>query len=964
MTQRVDLSYRVRALVGRDQELATLDAVLRDPLERTRVVEVVGDPGIGKTRLLDEFAARARNAGVRVLCCPSPIDGPQQRRQFGPLIDAIDDHAAATGDPVISDMVVRLHRLLPPEGSGHEAQQALRTILTRLVGPAGLLLLDGAHQADPATCQLIDSLLRRPPQARLTIVVAYRPRQAGTALLASLAHQEARGTLRRMRLEPLTRTEVDQLLTDQIEPARRHALYRHSSGNPGYLEALVPGCSDEATRGQGGDTGSRLDWPLEPHAAAVLFADFQALPPNARLVANAASVLEDPFDPELLASVADLSDAQTLDGIDELLSHDLLRTTEECRRFHYRHPLLRQVAYQMARVGWVLGAHRRARLALTARRATPSVLAPHIERTAPCGDQEAISILVEAGRSAPADCPERSARWLRTALRLLPDEQDSGHRQAAIRLELASALLRAGEAEDARSIWNGLLGTPEKLSAGQQRAAVLGQATADRVTGRYAAAAAGLRTELDHDPLDTELVTLLAAVVLESGEDAAVTVTAAGRETDGSADPAVRAYGRSLRAAQAVAVGEFAAAAPLTDSVAEFVDNASDRALTARLDLLLWLGRTELGIERYAQARQHLTRATDLAAATGQRHILAQLIPLLGTVHLHNGQLAEARALLDGMEGSASPARTAPVRRAVLSLRSQIACARRETDEALSAADEAAALPVVDTWLLPPTWLLRAQAQLAADDPEAAAATINLASGPQLSGTPLLWQVPACVTALRAELRQGNHAAATDWTLAASVAARRSGRRGDDGMAMTAVALTAVACRSTLAAEAAEAAQNATTAATMLTALGRPVDAAWAEVVRGVSLAAGGQDAAAGRAYETALRRLTQCHVSGFAADVHTLIAGREQPAGELSTLSEREAEIAELVSLGHTNRQIARSLSISQKTVETYLARIFAKLEVSSRAAVAALVGRAVRPGVRLRELRLNARRAAQPVH
>ncbi len=963
MTQRMDLSYRVRALIGRDRELAVLDAVLRDPLERIRVIEVVGDPGIGKTRLLDEFADRARSAGVRVLSCAAPVDRPGQQRPFGAFVDAIDDHAAASSDPVASDMAARLHRLLASESTGHEIQQTIRAALARLVGPAGLLMLDGAHHADPATCQLIDSLLRRSPQTPITIVVAYRPRQAGTALLASLAHQETRGSLRRIRLAPLTRTEVDQLLTDQVEPARRHALYQHSSGNPGYLEALVPGCSNEEPLDRNWDTGSRLDPPLEPHAAAILFADFQSLPPNARLVANAAAVLEDPFDPELLAAVADLSDTQTLDGIDELLSHDLLRTTEECRRFHYRHPLLRQVAYQMARVGWVLGAHRRARLALTARKATPAVLAPHIERTAPCGDQEAVAILVEAGRSAPADCPERSARWLRTALRLLPDDLDTDGRQVALRLELAGALTRAGEVEDARSVWSALLSRPERLSTAQQRAAVLGQATADRVTGRYAAAAAALRAELDHDPYDAELCTLLAAVVLEAGEESATTMAVA-PEGDGGADPTLCAYGRSLRAAQAVAAGEFAAAVPLTDEVAEFVDNAPDRMLIARLDLLLWLGRSELGIERYAQARAHLTRGTDLAIATGQRHILAQLIPLLGTVHLHNGQLTEARALLDGMEGATSPACTVPVRRSVLSLRSQIACARREVEEALTAADEAAALAVADTWLLPPTWLLRAQAQLAADDPGAAATTINLASGPQLSGTPLLWQVPACVTALRAELRQGNHAAAADWTLAASLAARRSGRRGDDGMAMTAVALTAVACRSTLAAEAAEAARNATTAATLLTALGRPVDAAWAEVVRGVSLAAGGQSVAAGRAYETALRRLTQCHVSGFAADIHTLIAGREQPADDLSTLSEREAEIAELVSLGHTNRQIARSLSISQKTVETYLARIFAKLEVSSRAAVAALVGRAVRPGSRLRELRLNARRSAQPVH
>lgn len=61
-----------------------------------------------------------------------------------------------------------------------------------------------------------------------------------------------------------------------------------------------------------------------------------------------------------------------------------------------------------------------------------------------------------------------------------------------------------------------------------------------------------------------------------------------------------------------------------------------------------------------------------------------------------------------------------------------------------------------------------------------------------------------------------------------------------------------------------------------------------------------------------------------------------------LSALSGRERQIAELVSYGHTNRQIARKLSLSEKTIETHLSRIFVKLGVSSRAAVASTVARA----------------------
>jgi DNA-binding NarL/FixJ family response regulator len=65
-------------------------------------------------------------------------------------------------------------------------------------------------------------------------------------------------------------------------------------------------------------------------------------------------------------------------------------------------------------------------------------------------------------------------------------------------------------------------------------------------------------------------------------------------------------------------------------------------------------------------------------------------------------------------------------------------------------------------------------------------------------------------------------------------------------------------------------------------------------------------------------------------------------PPGEQHMLSQREFEIADLVSQGRTNRQIARQLEVSHKTVETHLGRIFSKLNVSSRAEIASMVGRA----------------------
>jgi DNA-binding NarL/FixJ family response regulator len=71
--------------------------------------------------------------------------------------------------------------------------------------------------------------------------------------------------------------------------------------------------------------------------------------------------------------------------------------------------------------------------------------------------------------------------------------------------------------------------------------------------------------------------------------------------------------------------------------------------------------------------------------------------------------------------------------------------------------------------------------------------------------------------------------------------------------------------------------------------------------------------------------------------------ARRRRSAGGtgLAGLSGREREVADLVALGHTNKEIAGELFLSEKTVESHMSRLFAKLGVSSRAAVAEAVGR-----------------------
>ena len=197
------------AFVGREQELRTLQAALRGAAKDERGgVLVCGEPGIGKTRLLSELAAHARDDGWTVLS--GAADELAGSLPYGLFVDALDDRLAELGPARLgldSDAIGELAGIFPgvavssprPPGLGEErvrAHAATARALERLTaaGPA-LLVLDDVHWADPASLELLSFLLRRPPR-RLLLALASRAGRgepAGPARTADRAGSAERG---------------------------------------------------------------------------------------------------------------------------------------------------------------------------------------------------------------------------------------------------------------------------------------------------------------------------------------------------------------------------------------------------------------------------------------------------------------------------------------------------------------------------------------------------------------------------------------------------------------------------------------------------------------------------------------------------------------------------------------------------------------------------------------------------
>src|SRR3954453_17119620 len=219
-------------LVGRAEELGAFNQLLAalDSGEDAAVA-LVGEPGIGKTRLLAELATRADARGHLVLS--GSASELERDLPFWVFVDALDDYIAGIDPRRLErmDEAVRaeLGQMFPalsaPQVSASQAlheryrtQRAVRVLLEQLAATQPLVLvLDDFHWADSASVDLAVALLRRPPAAGVLLGLGARPRQLPERLASALERAHRDGTLSRIELGPLNREEARELLGRRAE---------------------------------------------------------------------------------------------------------------------------------------------------------------------------------------------------------------------------------------------------------------------------------------------------------------------------------------------------------------------------------------------------------------------------------------------------------------------------------------------------------------------------------------------------------------------------------------------------------------------------------------------------------------------------------------------------------------------------------------------------------------------------
>jgi DNA-binding SARP family transcriptional activator len=424
---RVIAARRRGTLLGRDAELGKLHAAWAQSAHRgRRLVLVTGEPGIGKTRLISEFAAELSEVGVPVLYGRAEEEAlvPYQ-----PLVEALArdlDHPPAPS-PMLGQEESRL-RLF------QEVAAALDAIARG--GPL-LLVLDDLHWAEPPAVRLVSYLIARPEGAPQMVVAAYRDTEAHP-FADRVAAVQRDLAVDRIALGGLGDDAVAAMLGGDSAPEAVRRLREQTGGNPFFIEQLLPGetigLTETVTRRVG------------------------ALGPEARTVLEAAAVVGSEFELQVVAEVLGLSVDRALDVVEAATTARLIsEIPDRPGRYAFVHAIVRDT------LAGSLTAARRARLHdLTAVTLEPLAerdpdrylppLANHaLESAAGAGDPLRAAELARlaAARAGAVLAYEDAATLLGRARAVLERRGCPVEARAETQCALSEALTRAGDGEAA-----------------------------------------------------------------------------------------------------------------------------------------------------------------------------------------------------------------------------------------------------------------------------------------------------------------------------------------------------------------------------------------------------------------------------------------------------------------------------------------------------------------------------------
>uniref|UniRef100_A0AAU1ZNK3 AAA family ATPase n=1 Tax=Streptomyces sp. NBC_00093 TaxID=2975649 RepID=A0AAU1ZNK3_9ACTN len=969
-------------LVGRAEELQRFDSVIgglgQDGVPA--VIDIAGDAGMGKSRLLGEFCTRARRRGLTVL--RGRATEYERYTPFQAFTDAfVDADPAFLASDAVPEAATPVlfgagAGVVPDAARGTGSRdrfglyRAVADVLTGLGERGGLVMvLDDVHWADPASLELLDHLVRHPVRGRVLLAVARRERQTPHPLAAALTRGVDSGAVLHMVLRPLPEREAVEALAPDLPTADAKEIYEASEGNPLYLRSLLHahrhGAPQQGTAAPAHETTAS---GVPSGLLSLLLDELTALTDAQRHTVEVVAVLGDHATPAMVRAAGLPTPEELDDCIDALVRRDLVRLGSD-GRWILRHPLLRASVYEHTPASRRAEIHRTAAVELARAGAPAAERAHHVERSLAGWDPVAAAVLSEAATHFAHTAPGTAAHLLDVVLRLMPEDDVFAQQRGELTLARARALGAGGSLRESRDLLHTLISGP-----GQDDASLRGDATAlcammERHLGHSPEAIALLQRELARTPAPGPRQTVSLGLALgmaalntvsypDVRDDIARTLVVARSHGDLMGETGVLALA-SLGEAYEGCTG---AARRFADAAADLVDGCTDPNLTELCESLVWLAWAEAVLERYADAERHADRGLDIARRSGQVHVLPHLLSSKAFVQLTTCRLPAALESAQEAESVARAIGSSDLLAFTLCFKALILLLCRPLGDtgALTTAEEAVAAAGSSAhWWASLAGCVLGHTVLVSGDPRRAQQAILTAGGPELRKLQPSTRPGQLDTLVATALALGDTEQATHWAAQAVEEAARMGLHGQHG-----AALRAEAALAQHRGEPREAARLFERAAQTYAPSGATLWEAYSLLLASIQAQAAGEGARALTLWERA-GRIADDGGAHLLSDLAALIrpdAGEAPPgptesdrpvtgpeqAGEppstpteLDQLTRREREIAELVAEGLSNQAIATKLFLSCRTIESHLSAIYRKTKLPSRSALAGLVTR-----------------------
>jgi len=467
--------------VGRIAQLKRLTAKFEEACHgRGGIVMLRGEPGIGKTRTLEEFADHALQRGAAVMrgAC---YDGEWQPA-FGPFAEALSEYAQALPAPelaaalgkragILARIAPVLRELLPdiPEPPALEKEEerfrlfdAVTQFLTAVSRTTPLvLILDDLHWADRGTVAMLSHVAHFIAPNQIILVGAYRDAEVNaahpfSAALAGIARMRNSETLALKGIHASELTTLLEMISDQKVPEPLvAALGEATQGNPLFIrEVLLHLVEEGKILRDGRGWTSKLtveELGLPESVRQVIARRLNRLSDEANRLLSVASAFNGSFSFDIAAAVAGLDEQTALSALDEALDAQVVRPGTGRETFDFTHALIRHNLYLD------LNSPRRTRLhrkiaeemeRAWGERAThhAAEVAFHYWRGAAVGGAErGLEYAIAAANNADAAyAHDDAAAFLKIALELIP-EKDPRRIELLKRLGLAMTWMPESE---------------------------------------------------------------------------------------------------------------------------------------------------------------------------------------------------------------------------------------------------------------------------------------------------------------------------------------------------------------------------------------------------------------------------------------------------------------------------------------------------------------------------------------